>query len=340
MYQKPESVPNNIDYKTLETFLRLLDPDAQQWSFQVIPEGTGRRGKPVEFHATLQDGAIKLRRHNEDSCGVFVTVNRTDLKGRKRANMAGVRAVWADCDKPNTPEKPWPLEPSMIVETSPGKRHFYWLLSDVMPFDVAEAVLSNIVEGYGADKGAKGLNRVMRLPGFMHRKGDPRRVELVEAKGERYSCEQIEAAFGNRSGVAQVSGTAVSAEEEATIRGYLASIPPDIEEPEWFEVRAGLHHRFGGSEQGYAVFDDWSRGGGAKYKGPAETRAKWKGTGKPKSGPPLTIARVRDIARKYRGEKNGRVDWPMRRGETPVVNAPQNFQALLKHLGIALYHDT
>ena len=50
---------------------------------------------------------------------------------------------------------------------------------------------------YGSCGGAKGINRVLRLPGFLHRKNPaaPFMVRIVKASGARYTREQIMKAF-------------------------------------------------------------------------------------------------------------------------------------------------
>ncbi|MBL4743527.1 MAG: bifunctional DNA primase/polymerase [Cycloclasticus sp.] len=44
----------------------------------------------------------------------------------------------------------------------------------------------------------------------------------------------------------------------------LDHIDPDVGYGDWFIVAAGLHHEFGGDDEGLEVFDTWSKGG-AKY---------------------------------------------------------------------------
>ena len=95
----------------------------------------------------------------------------------------------------------FPLHPSMVVETSPGHFHRYWLVAGDWPADGRgradfAAVMERMVESYGSDKNAKDISRVLRLPGFLHRKSKtPHLVHIVEASGRRYSRAEIIAAF-------------------------------------------------------------------------------------------------------------------------------------------------
>ena len=49
--------------------------------------------------------------------GVFITVNETDGKGRKKENITRIRAVFQEDDDGFDGE--FPLKPSIVVETSP-----------------------------------------------------------------------------------------------------------------------------------------------------------------------------------------------------------------------------
>jgi hypothetical protein len=50
----------------------------------------------------------ELSHLNEQGAGIFVTVNETDGKGRKRENITRVRAVWQEDD--DGFDGPFPLE--------------------------------------------------------------------------------------------------------------------------------------------------------------------------------------------------------------------------------------
>ena len=72
------------------------------------------------------------------------------------------------------------LPPSIVVESSPGKRHLYWLtspgafeLSEYTPFIESLAAIT------GADDNAKDLARCCASPGFDHCKGERHRVTML-----------------------------------------------------------------------------------------------------------------------------------------------------------------
>jgi putative DNA primase/helicase len=63
-------------------------------------------------------------------------------------------------------------------------------------------------------------------------------------------------------------------EKLLVIRALIAELDPDEGYSEWISVLMAIHHATGGSEDGLAIADDWSRTGG-KYKGYAEIESKW-----------------------------------------------------------------
>lgn len=136
---------------------------------------------------------------NAQGAGVFLMVNEGDGQGRKNENVVRVRTFCADFDGAALPGD-WPLEPSLIVETSPGKFHAYWFLAagnDVLlSNDTWNAQQKHIARLVGAQENdATGLCRVMRVPGFLHQKNAPFLSRIVASTGLRYDLTDIQAAF-------------------------------------------------------------------------------------------------------------------------------------------------
>jgi len=132
-------------------------------------------------HGTLErdEHAGPLRRLNAKGAGVYVMVNAGDGKGRSAANVVRVRAVFVDTDGAVFPTN-LPLRPHIVVQTSPGRWHLYWLV-DGLPLSEFPTLQEALAEHYGTDPSVKDLPRVMRLPGFFHCKGEPVMVQLLEA---------------------------------------------------------------------------------------------------------------------------------------------------------------
>ncbi len=189
-----------------EFFLETLEPYDDLHCFQTFDDRKDRRDPKLArvLNGSLEAHFEKLARLNAAGAGVFVTVNRSDGNGRKAENIVGVRAVWAELDG-DVPET-WPLDPSIIVETSPGKQHCYWLVDGLTAEDHA-AVMARMVADHRSDPNAKDLARVLRLPGFLHRKGEPHLVTVTAAPGHRYSREEILRAFPPIAATKPASGT-------------------------------------------------------------------------------------------------------------------------------------
>lgn len=128
---------------------------------------------------------------NQDRAGVFVTVNQTDGKGRKVENVTGLRALFVDCDGTRELPTEWPLHPSLIVQRGPRHWHAYWLLVDGEALDRFTHAQKQLATYWGTDLGVSDLPRVMRIPGFVHHKGEPTAVRLVHADDTRHTLDQV-----------------------------------------------------------------------------------------------------------------------------------------------------
>jgi len=167
------------DLAQAKRFLTLLDEEAEQFCFQTFTDAKANKPDPDPLaqviQGTLEDVAERLTTLNRRGAGVFVTVNLTDGKGRKKDNIIRIRALWQECDHGDEPTLP--VEPHLSVESSPGKCHNY-ILVEGLPIDLFGPAQERLVVDYGSDPAAKDLPRVLRLPGFYHMK-DPTRPHLV-----------------------------------------------------------------------------------------------------------------------------------------------------------------
>ncbi|MDA8150516.1 MAG: hypothetical protein M0041_05210 [Nitrospiraceae bacterium] len=136
-----------IDFSTAERFLQALDP-AGQFTFQTLGDSLKNPGLVRTINGTFAEHRVELSRLNDQGAGIFVTVNRTDLTVRKRKNIDAVRAVFLDMDGAPLSEE-WPVEPHLIVESSPGRFHAYWLVSEGFPLDQFEDVQKSIAGRFG-----------------------------------------------------------------------------------------------------------------------------------------------------------------------------------------------
>ncbi len=122
------------------------------------------------FHGKLDTHFDALARLNEQGAGVFVCINETNLKGRKKNDVVKVRACFVDLDgAPFEPLLDHSLEPAILVESSEGRWHAYYPSPDI-PLDAFNAIQRAIANTFNGDPACCDLPRVMRLPGFFHQK--------------------------------------------------------------------------------------------------------------------------------------------------------------------------
>lgn len=179
----------------------------------------------------LSDKYLKFlsERDTESQCGSFFTVNELDRsldpsKDRTKLMWIRSRAVWADDDEPReTPRTDWPIKPSLIVETSPKKFHYYWLTSTENA-DEWLAVMRGLARTYNTDTAVCDLARIMRIPGFHHNKREPFLSSVVGGHCEQIPWGDILEAFPPL--IEQSTGelsTATEFSEEEAIRQILTA---------------------------------------------------------------------------------------------------------------------
>ena len=127
----------------------------------------------------------KLVQLNQAGAGIFSPVNEiAPGKPRKTENVVRVRALFADADDPPRLAEieavidSFGLPPSMVIETSPGRRHYYWCC-DGCPLENFTDAQKALAAKLGTDPAVCDLPRVARVPGLLHRKGSPFLVRLV-----------------------------------------------------------------------------------------------------------------------------------------------------------------
>jgi len=163
-----------------DKFLQTLGD--KQYTFQTFVEDKSSNKKYLnkQFHGTLEEFQNKLIKWNGWGVGIFVTINQTDGTGRKAKNIIKVRSLFADLDgAPLQPILDADLEPHMIIESSQGKYHAYWLV-DNCPLDKFSLYQKAIAKKLDSDPQVNDLSRVMRVPGFYHCKGKPFPTKIIK----------------------------------------------------------------------------------------------------------------------------------------------------------------
>ena len=189
-------------FEEAEAFLNALDGKDAQFTFQTFDDVKGRQDKTLAhiYHGTFNEHEQTLAAINKRGGGVFVTINETDLTGRKKENILKVRAVFVDLD--GSPIQPIldlaeDLQPHIIIESSPNKWHAYWLV-DNCSLELFPHIQRALAAKFDGDISVNNIDRVMRLAGFSHNKGESfiTRIHTMQDDLYPYSVNKLIVGLG------------------------------------------------------------------------------------------------------------------------------------------------
>lgn len=151
-------------------FLKALAPTTKNFLFFTYDDSAEKNPDLVRsFYGTFDNYKDKLVELNRRGASVCVTINETKGRSRSKEDVHMCRAIWQEDDKGTikVPE----IDPSITIETSPGKWHRYWIIKggteDLRMWSMLQ---QSLVDNWDSDPNVKDINRVMRLPGFQHKK--------------------------------------------------------------------------------------------------------------------------------------------------------------------------
>ena len=127
------------------------------------------RQRSWRWPAEKEAAATHLEAESAKGRDAYFGVHLFTRPGTRKADSAAlILALWVDGDGARVPAE-WP-QPTAVVESSPGRQHFYWKLT--RPIDPQEAARLNrrLCYGMGGDKGKWGLGTVLRAPGTLNYK--------------------------------------------------------------------------------------------------------------------------------------------------------------------------
>ena len=171
----------------MDDFLDLLVPGAgmKRWAFQTFDDKGEDRTLARVMFGTPHDVLPKLAPLNDRGAGVFFAPNEfaPGVTKRKNENVVGFRLYWLDLDgAPLEPVMDSQTPPLVVVETSPERYHCYWRVDQDVDADVWRSVQAGLAARFGGDASMTKPAGVMRLPGFLHQKGDPFEVRVVASR--------------------------------------------------------------------------------------------------------------------------------------------------------------
>src|SRR5215207_2616925 len=107
--------------------------------------------------------------HNVYFCAHLLTTARIPegrRSGRVKENAAALAALYADLDGAALPTGD--LVSPCVVESSPGRFHAYWPLTDAVPPEVGEHLNKRLADAIGADASGFDLTQLLRVPGTVN----------------------------------------------------------------------------------------------------------------------------------------------------------------------------
>lgn len=156
-----------------------------------------RAFKPTQFEAVIPE----LQQINQYGCGIFFTINEGDglkdpdspadnLNCGKRKNIQYLNTLVIDTDNADTQALDRALAelkllPHVKVQSSPGRYHYYFLISrvpctgnNVVIWQALQKHLATLVPDL--DQSMSDVNQVLRIPGFYHAKAEPFLTSVVQ----------------------------------------------------------------------------------------------------------------------------------------------------------------
>lgn len=174
LHSSPALTPS-LDHA--QAYLAALGALETPQEFRAIHE-TDRARPAIPRRGKLADLWSELCDWNARGYGIYVTPAALDGQGRELANVQTLRAHYVDLDSASAAislanARAWHPAPHMVVNSSPGKHHVYWLIDPHADTERFTIVQRKLVTQFASDPSIIDATRVMRLPGTLHRKGAP-----------------------------------------------------------------------------------------------------------------------------------------------------------------------
>lgn len=125
---------------------------------------------------------------------LYFCPNILGSKSCHKNDVISSSCIWADVDEADPKE--FTVQPSIIIETSPGRTQAYWLIGEPCDPDDTEAIARAVAYENTSDKNGWNRNRKLRVPlTYNHKYQPPKHVKLIDFSGDRYSLEKLKTAY-------------------------------------------------------------------------------------------------------------------------------------------------
>jgi len=304
------------NYEHAAAFIAALTGDVNTpmaWRAISDIKGDGREAKI--WFAPLATVWNDLVSYNAARYGIFAIINATDGLGREAQNVTGLRANWVDLDKPSALDDlqralAWSVAPHMVVRSSTGKAHVYWLENEWNDPAKFSELQRKLISTFNGDVTINDTPRIMRVPGFLHAKSvaggplGPQVLVTVEA-GPAWGKDRVphELLASSLAGVVVEAGggTATNAlgdpklaapTFEWAVKALEAIDPSGLEYDEWRDVTFAFKQAIWSHTNEFVaktVWDAWNRKS-VKFEA-NESEKLWRSAKAPRMGWPGLLKR-------------------------------------------------
>ena len=157
-----------------------------------------QNGQAAQRFFRTPDAAEAYARTLDGDADVYFSAATRLRESGSKADVQELPGLWADCDTAEAVAalEQFPLKPSLIVETSPGRAHAYWLFNEPLLIEndgtiaQVESVLKGIADRLNSDRSVAEVARIMRVPGSYNLKRHSR-GRVLQEDGPRYELSDF-----------------------------------------------------------------------------------------------------------------------------------------------------
>ncbi len=260
-------------YESAQSYVMALagEPEAV-FEWRAIHD-TNKQVPAIPMRGTLSQVWQVLVSWNDEGYGIFATPAAMDGQGRELGNVSYIRAHYVDLDDLDAQQQyeraaaAHPA-PGFAVQSSPEKFHVYWPVQPYVGNDFFTLIQRKLRQVFNGDRSVIDATRVMRVPGFYHRKGEPHLVTCwaLTGFGVAQPVQALEAAL---SAVNIIDGGAGIRHElgdpelaapslDWLKRGLVLLDPNTLDRPEWIAIMSAVKQAGWSLTDPDTLFGVWS----------------------------------------------------------------------------------
>lgn len=158
-------------------------------------EGRSQLNKPLWFNAFVEFPDFLGAAEKYSGEDLYFAISSYGQEYRRKDDpVARTRVVYADVDGQNPDD--FRLAPSILVESSPGHYHAYWLLKEPVDTATASDLSTRIAKAHGLDASSGIQTKLLRVPGSLNTKYGSKHTVVASRNNQYgYTPEQIAAVY-------------------------------------------------------------------------------------------------------------------------------------------------